>query len=324
MRFRPKKGISKFGKYKIKKGIKSLPVIPYKLVEAQNPVHWLGVISRFAKKKATAFRSRWAELKKLGWTSSRPSGLSNGFTYIQPGKTRRTCRTRHPQRNLGPILDAVTSDDDDDDTKNAPPSQNPSEVTYVSNEIIFGEVNLTTLDDNPDELTGLDSDGENDDGLDDWSSGEHDESSDRDADDNDVVVQPDIMFDEEFLAAVGGVDSLESISKTVLDDMATTGWTDPTTCSPYPYMSGPYEQTDQGAVSRGNFGRFMSRDRFAHVSRNLHFSSNSDPRAATDRAWKLRPVIESLQQCFKDGFVPPPIMAFDEAMLPSRSPFNRK
>ncbi|POM81860.1 Hypothetical protein PHPALM_109 [Phytophthora palmivora] len=134
-----------------------------------------------------------------------------------------------------------------------PPLPNPSEVTYVSYEMIIGgefdidealEVNLTTLDDNPDELTGLDSDGENVDGLDDWSSEEHDESSDRDADDNDVVVQPGIMFDEGFLVVVGGVDSLESISKTVLDDMATTGWTDPTTCTPYPYMSGPYEPPD--------------------------------------------------------------------------------
>ncbi|POM74173.1 LOW QUALITY PROTEIN: Hypothetical protein PHPALM_8915 [Phytophthora palmivora] len=188
------------------------------------------------------------KLKKLGLTSKRSSGLSNGFTYIQPGKTKKDVRGQDyfvckeelmeyldlcdlvldveqdtPQRYLGPILHAVSSDDGGDDAKNALPSPNPSEVTYVSNEMIFGEVNLTTLDDNPDELTGLDSDGENDDSLDDWSSEEHDESSDRDAGDNDAVVQPDIMFDEEFLAAVGGVDSLESIRKTVLDDMATTG-----------------------------------------------------------------------------------------------------
>ncbi|OWY90177.1 hypothetical protein PHMEG_00041817, partial [Phytophthora megakarya] len=84
-----------------------------------------------------------------------------------------------------------------------------------------------------------------------------------------------------------------------------------------------WKTTDQGAVSRGNFGRFMSRDRFAHVSRNMHFSCNADPRAALDRAWKLRPVIESLQKRFKVGYIPPPIMAFDEAMLPSRSSFNR-
>ncbi|KAF4145671.1 hypothetical protein GN958_ATG05133 [Phytophthora infestans] len=35
-----------------------------------------------------AFRTRWAELKKVGWMSKRPSRLSNLHTYIQPDKTR--------------------------------------------------------------------------------------------------------------------------------------------------------------------------------------------------------------------------------------------
>ncbi|GMF40407.1 unnamed protein product [Phytophthora fragariaefolia] len=83
-----------------------------------------------------------------------------------------------------------------------------------------------------------------------------------------------------------------------------------------------WKTTDEGAIPRGCFGRFMTRDRFAHVSRNLHFSSNTDPRAATDRAWKLRPVIEALQETFRAGYMPPPVMAFDEAMFPSRSSFN--
>ncbi|OWZ18592.1 LOW QUALITY PROTEIN: hypothetical protein PHMEG_0007295 [Phytophthora megakarya] len=48
-----------------------------------------------------------------------------------------------------------------------------------------------------------------------------------------------------------------------------------------------------------------------------------DPRTASDRAWKLRPVIESLQDRFQAGYTPPPVMVFDEAMLPSRSSFNR-
>ncbi|GMF45621.1 unnamed protein product [Phytophthora fragariaefolia] len=84
-----------------------------------------------------------------------------------------------------------------------------------------------------------------------------------------------------------------------------------------------WKTTDEGAIPRGCFGRFMARDCFAHVSRNLHFRSNTDPRAATDRAWKLRPVIEALQETFRAGYMPPPVMAFDEAMFPSRSSFNR-
>ncbi|POM79693.1 Hypothetical protein PHPALM_2571, partial [Phytophthora palmivora] len=83
-----------------------------------------------------------------------------------------------------------------------------------------------------------------------------------------------------------------------------------------------WKTTDEGAIPRGCFGRFMTRDRFAHIARNLHFSSNRDPRAVVDRAWKLRPVFDALQKTFLAGYKSPPIMAFDEAMLPSRSSFN--
>ncbi|KAF1773954.1 hypothetical protein GQ600_2494 [Phytophthora cactorum] len=34
------------------------------------------------------FRARWAELKKLGWTSKRLTGLSNAHAYVKPGKTK--------------------------------------------------------------------------------------------------------------------------------------------------------------------------------------------------------------------------------------------
>ncbi|ETI43322.1 hypothetical protein F443_11699 [Phytophthora nicotianae P1569] len=37
----------------------------------------------------SGFRARWAELKKVGWTSRRPVGLSDNFTYIKPGKTKK-------------------------------------------------------------------------------------------------------------------------------------------------------------------------------------------------------------------------------------------
>ncbi|GMF27017.1 unnamed protein product [Phytophthora fragariaefolia] len=84
-----------------------------------------------------------------------------------------------------------------------------------------------------------------------------------------------------------------------------------------------WKTTDEGGILRGCFGKFMTRDRFMHLSRNLHFSSNDAPEASTDRAWKLRPVIDPLQARFKSGYVAPPVMAFDEAMLPSRSSFNR-
>ncbi|POM71655.1 Hypothetical protein PHPALM_11739 [Phytophthora palmivora] len=40
-----------------------------------------------------------------------------------------------------------------------------------------------------------------------------------------------------------------------------------------------WKTTDEGAIPRGCFGQFMVRDRFMHLSRNLHFSSNCDDRA---------------------------------------------
>lgn len=55
----------------------------------------------------------------------------------------------------------------------------------------------------------------------------------------------------------------------------------------------------------------------------LHFSDNADERAAVDRAWKLRPVIDALQRRFQMGYTSPATMAFDEAMLLSQSSFNR-
>ncbi|KAE9345279.1 hypothetical protein PR003_g8031 [Phytophthora rubi] len=36
-----------------------------------------------------AFQARWRELKKAGWTSKRPTGLSVDFTYLKPGKTTK-------------------------------------------------------------------------------------------------------------------------------------------------------------------------------------------------------------------------------------------
>ncbi|DAZ99395.1 TPA: hypothetical protein N0F65_005297 [Lagenidium giganteum] len=43
-----------------------------------------------------------------------------------------------------------------------------------------------------------------------------------------------------------------------------------------------------GAIPAGTFGRYMPRNRFNELMRNLHFTDNLDPRAPTDRAWKVR------------------------------------
>jgi hypothetical protein len=38
------------------------------------------------------FRANWQKLRKEGWWSSRPTGLSSDFTYIKPGKTKKDRR----------------------------------------------------------------------------------------------------------------------------------------------------------------------------------------------------------------------------------------
>ncbi|GMF31547.1 unnamed protein product [Phytophthora fragariaefolia] len=88
-------------------------------------------------------------------------------------------------------------------------------------------------------------------------------------------------------------------------------------------LSHHWRTTDVGAISRGCFGSVLSRDRFMEISRNLHFNSNADPRARSDRAGKIRKLVEVLQRRFVAGYVAPSHLAFDEAMLPSRSSFNK-
>lgn len=42
-----------------------------------------------------------------------------------------------------------------------------------------------------------------------------------------------------------------------------------------------------------------------------------------DRAWKIRPVLDTLEQTFKNGYIPRSSLSFDEGMLPPHSKFNR-
>ncbi|POM76584.1 LOW QUALITY PROTEIN: Hypothetical protein PHPALM_6156 [Phytophthora palmivora] len=46
----------------------------------------------------------------------------------------------------------------------------------------------------------------------------------------------------------------------------------------------PLKISDEGVIPHGGFGNFMKRDQFDHVSRNLHFSRNTDARPTNDRA----------------------------------------
>lgn len=77
-----------------------------------------------------------------------------------------------------------------------------------------------------------------------------------------------------------------------------------------------------GAVPAGTFGRYLRLNRFHQLMKSLHFTNNEDPRAKTDRAWKVRSVVDCLQATFKRGYTTPPVLSFDEGILPSRSRYN--
>lgn len=83
-----------------------------------------------------------------------------------------------------------------------------------------------------------------------------------------------------------------------------------------------WSSSQNGAVPAGTWSRFMSRQRFRDISRFLHFSDNKNPMAKQDRAWKIRPVVATLQQTFLRGMTFGRWIAFDEMVIPSKSSRN--
>ncbi|GMF45365.1 unnamed protein product [Phytophthora fragariaefolia] len=52
----------------------------------------------------------------------------------------------------------------------------------------------------------------------------------------------------------------------------------------------------EGALSRGTFGQFLSRNRFQDIARYLHFNHNELQHTSGDRTFKIRPVVQALQK----------------------------
>ncbi|POM63922.1 Hypothetical protein PHPALM_20618, partial [Phytophthora palmivora] len=77
-----------------------------------------------------------------------------------------------------------------------------------------------------------------------------------------------------------------------------------------------------GAIPRGTFSRYMTRDRFTTILRYLHFQSSSVEVPTTDRAWKVRPVLQTLERAFRRGYRLGSRISFDEGTIPNRSKFN--
>lgn len=91
---------------------------------------------------------------------------------------------------------------------------------------------------------------------------------------------------------------------------------------PHKRMRSHWATAEVGVLPAGTFGKVMSRERFEEISRFLHFSDNTAEQAKTDRAWKIRPVLATMEKTFKSGYVLGYRVALDEGMLPSRNRHN--
>lgn len=57
--------------------------------------------------------------------------------------------------------------------------------------------------------------------------------------------------------------------------------------------------------------------------RTCIFTDNTSPKSSTDRAWKVRSIVYTLQRSFKQSFMTPPVLSFYEAIILSRNTFNQ-
>ncbi|KAE9306852.1 hypothetical protein PR003_g21146 [Phytophthora rubi] len=78
----------------------------------------------------------------------------------------------------------------------------------------------------------------------------------------------------------------------------------------------------RGVIPQGTFGRVMARDRFKDITRFLHFSNNQDELAKIDLAWKLRPVLATVERTFPAGYILGSRISIDEGMLPCKNRHN--
>ncbi|KAB0803706.1 hypothetical protein PPYR_00676 [Photinus pyralis] len=67
----------------------------------------------------------------------------------------------------------------------------------------------------------------------------------------------------------------------------------------------------------------MRRDRFRQIMRFLHCANNSKP-DANDKLWKLRPLIDMLQENFSKHFKPSEHLNYDESMVKYYGRHSRK
>jgi hypothetical protein len=79
---------------------------------------------------------------------------------------------------------------------------------------------------------------------------------------------------------------------------------------------------EDGAIPRGTFSRFMKRHRFEAILKFLHFNDNAQGGAQSDKAWKVRPLLQAVQKTFRRGYRLGKVISFDEGMMPNIGKYN--
>ncbi|GMF39890.1 unnamed protein product [Phytophthora fragariaefolia] len=326
-----------------------------------------------------AFQARWRELKKAGWTSKRPSGLSVDFTYLKPGKTIKNVKGEDVfvgevalmqyldkldldsairPRNLDPDFEEThessdSSEDSEDEDQSETNAMHPGVVeeskeasqvfdlsvegwsnlyVHVMNSVIvpgrllqcvkttpictavtMGQTRWLAaaatpsgaffyfLQPQPWENIAAESTEYLLASIDERVEGQHAKQVARERKHNEYNAKSRVAIREDVLKAP----PIEARELCVFIGLLIARSIVPNKEK----LANHWKTREEGAIPRGCFGRFMTRDRFMHISINLHFGPNDDPNAMTDRAWKLRPVIDALQERFAAGYTPPAIMA---------------
>ena len=86
------------------------------------------------------------------------------------------------------------------------------------------------------------------------------------------------------------------------------------TCKTHCMITGP----DLDSYTLHFYGETMTRDRFLHILRFLHFADNSqrpDQGEECDRLWKLRTVFDTLDDNYAKFYNPSENLAVDEVIV---------
>lgn len=72
--------------------------------------------------------------------------------------------------------------------------------------------------------------------------------------------------------------------------------------------------TVEGCLPAVSFGRVMARNRFKSILSNLHFVNYNGRDAIRDKAWNVRPIVNVLEQTFRDAWKLTPHLSLDEGV----------